>query len=256
LNVRLEAFGLTTLVIPRGRLDHTAADGFQQQLEAAIGGSGRAPAAVIVDCSELDYVSSAGLRVFLLAARAAQRSAIPFALCALRPAVREVFDLSGFSRIITVQPDRPTALERALPAPAHPERRRAVPCTASQLPVLTQFLQEFWSQAGLPPAQSPAFELALEEIFMNIVTHGSPPGAGQRVDVTLALADGGLTMTFEDEGPEFDPLSLPAPDVAAPLEERVVGGLGVSLMRQMMDSVSYHRVGTRNQLRVSKRIPT
>jgi serine/threonine-protein kinase RsbW len=59
-------------------------------------------------------------------------------------------------------------------------------------------------------------------------------------------------MTIEDEGPGFDPLSLPPPDVTASLADRRVGGLGVFLVRQMMDSVSYERVAGRNQLRMSK----
>jgi serine/threonine-protein kinase RsbW len=58
----------------------------------------------------------------------------------------------------------------------------------------------------------------------------------------------------EDDGPAFDPLLLPAPDVAASLEERKVGGLGVFLVRQMMDAVRYQRVATRNQLRMTKRL--
>jgi serine/threonine-protein kinase RsbW len=58
----------------------------------------------------------------------------------------------------------------------------------------------------------------------------------------------------EDDGPAFDPLLLPAPDVAASLEERKVGGLGVFLVRQMMDAVSYQRVAARNQLRMTKRL--
>ena len=57
------------------------------------------------------------------------------------------------------------------------ERRTSVPSEAAQLPVLAQFLQEFWSAADLPPAQSLPFEIALEEIFMNVVTHGTPAGS-------------------------------------------------------------------------------
>jgi anti-anti-sigma regulatory factor len=53
--------------------------------------------------------------VFLLAARSAQRAGVSFALCALMPAVREVFDLSGFSRIIAVHPDRASALGHRSP---------------------------------------------------------------------------------------------------------------------------------------------
>lgn len=112
MNLRSETLGLTTLVIPEGRLDFSSAGSFEKQLEQVLTGAGTAPAAVIIDCAALDYVSSAGLRVFLLAARTSQRSGISFALCALQPAVREVFDLSGFSRIITVHADRATALSQ------------------------------------------------------------------------------------------------------------------------------------------------
>jgi len=110
VNVRLESIGLTTVAIPEGRLDFGAAAGFQAQLEQVLVGAGTKPAGVIIDCAGLDYVSSAGLRVFLLAARTSQRAGLALAICALKPAVREVFDVSGFSRVIAVYADRATAL--------------------------------------------------------------------------------------------------------------------------------------------------
>lgn len=128
------------------------------------------------------------------------------------------------------------------------ESRTAVDAVATQLPVLIRFLQEFWSAAKLPPAHAPTFELALEEVFVNIVTHGSQPGRTTTVEVSLALAESGLSMMVEDDGPAFDPLQLPAPDVTASLADRPVGGLGVYFVQQMMDSVSYQRIGTRNRL--------
>jgi len=134
------------------------------------------------------------------------------------------------------------------------KRHTSVPSDAAQLPQLTEFLQQFWSAAGLPPAEAITFELALEEIFMNVVMHGSPAGRVPRVEVSLALSDGSLTLMIEDDGPSFDPLSLQAPDVTASLEERRVGGLGVYLVRQMMDSVSYQRLGEHNQLSMTKRV--
>jgi anti-anti-sigma factor len=114
LKVNFETVARTTLLIPEGRLDFGAAPEFQKQIEKVLAG---APAALIVDCTALDYVSSAGLRVFLRAAQAAQRDGIAFALCALQPRVREVFDLSGFSRIMTVHADRATALAH-VPGPS------------------------------------------------------------------------------------------------------------------------------------------
>ncbi len=151
------------------------------------------------------------------------------------------------------------------------EGRLAVPGDAAQLPVLAHFLQQFWSTAGLPAAALNSFELALEEIFINVVmhaahaahaahsvhaTHAVHGGSVPRVEVALALTADGVTMALEDDGPAFDPLSLPAPDVAASLDERPVGGLGVFLVRQLMDSVSYTRVGARNRLSLTKRIGT
>ena len=134
------------------------------------------------------------------------------------------------------------------------EERTAVAGDAAHLAQLTAFLQRFWSSAELPPAQVLAFELALEEVFMNVVMHGTTAGALRLVEVSLALTGDGLTMTVEDDGPGFDPLSLPTPDVTASLADRRVGGLGVLLVRQMMDAVSYARVGGRNQLRMTKQL--
>jgi serine/threonine-protein kinase RsbW len=134
------------------------------------------------------------------------------------------------------------------------EQRTSVPSDAAQLPALTKFLNEFWAHTNLPRAAAVTFELALEEVFMNVVIHSSPADRSARVEVSLAIVAGELTMTVEDEGPAFDPLALSAPDVSAKLEDRRVGGLGVFLVRKMMDSVRYQRLGARNQLQMTKRV--
>lgn len=113
MSIRTETLADHTLVTPEGRIDYNSAAALQAELERAIAAT-RAPAPVIVDCGALEYVSSAGLRSFLVAARAAQKAGIPFALCALQPAVREVFNLSGFSQIMAIHADRETARARML----------------------------------------------------------------------------------------------------------------------------------------------
>jgi serine/threonine-protein kinase RsbW len=132
------------------------------------------------------------------------------------------------------------------------ERQTSVPSDAAQLPALSRFLQDFWIEFNLPAAEALTFELALEEVFMNVVMHGSEAGKVPTVEVSLTLVESGVTLTVEDDGAPFDPLSLPAPDVTASLESRPVGGLGVYLVRRAMDSVSYQRRGTMNQLRMTK----
>jgi anti-sigma regulatory factor (Ser/Thr protein kinase) len=128
-----------------------------------------------------------------------------------------------------------------------------VPSEAAQLPVLTAFLREFWAAAALPAEGSLPFEVALEEVFMNVVMHAAPAGAA-RVEVALRLAGGSLAMTIADDGPPFDPLSFRPPDVTAGLNERRIGGQGVHLVRQMMDTVGYRRSDARNVLTLSRQL--
>ena len=118
MKVHVERLDQTTIVVAEGRLDFNAATNFQAQVEQALAAAGKSPAALIIDCEGLEYISSAGLRVFLLAARSAQRSGLSFAVCSLHRVVREVFDVSGFSRVMTVQPDRATALAQLAERPA------------------------------------------------------------------------------------------------------------------------------------------
>jgi anti-sigma B factor antagonist len=116
LDIQVQTLGGATLLIPAGRLDFGAAPALEKDLEKAFAVTAKG-SRLIVDCGALEYVSSAGLRVFLLGARSGQRRGVSFALCSLMPAVREVFDLSGFSRIIPVFPDRAAALDPPPQAP-------------------------------------------------------------------------------------------------------------------------------------------
>ena len=71
------------------------------------------PHALIIDFARVDYISSAGLRVLLVAAKQSKAAQCKFALCSLKAQVREVFDISGFGTIITIHPDRASALAAA-----------------------------------------------------------------------------------------------------------------------------------------------
>ena len=137
---------------------------------------------------------------------------------------------------------------------ARNERHTKVTGEPSQLPALTRFLREFWAEAALPPEAAHPFEIALEEIFINVATHGAPAGRSAQVEVSLQCEGEELTLLIEDDGPAFNPLTLAAPNVHARLEERRVGGLGVHLVRHLMDAVSYERDGAWNRLRLRKRV--
>jgi len=93
---------------PDKRIDFSSAEAFQQALQGLLTSSERG---LVVDAKEVEYVSSAGLRAFLLVARAASTAGKGFAVCALQTAVKEVFEVSGFSKIITLTDDLKTALD-------------------------------------------------------------------------------------------------------------------------------------------------
>lgn len=90
--------------------------------------------------------------------------------------------------------------------------------------------------------------LAIEELLTNFIKYG-PDGNGlQHVEFTLTTSPNDLTLEVVDEGHPFNPLQAPAPDFSAPLEDRAKGGLGLHLLREMADRVTYERRDGRNRL--------
>ena len=90
-----------------GRIDGTNAAEFENAMQAAIGGT---EGAVVLDCEELSYISSAGLRAILRIAKDLNRRAVKFVLCSLSDPIREVFQISGFDKIINIHASRSGAV--------------------------------------------------------------------------------------------------------------------------------------------------
>ena len=93
-------------------------------------------------------------------------------------------------------------------------------------------------------------QLVVEELFLNVVNHGqSVANEHCSFMLTLYLRSAGTVLIVEDTGPKFNPLASPAqPDVNAPLEDRPIGGLGVMLVQEMTDDITYERVENLNRL--------
>jgi anti-sigma regulatory factor (Ser/Thr protein kinase) len=117
---------------------------------------------------------------------------------------------------------------------------------------LTAELEGFCERNAVSPGSLMALNLALEEIVTNVISYGFD-GGDHEIDLELVLDDGTVQATVTDQGKEYDPLQREDPDVDAPLEERRVGGLGVLLVKRLMDDVSYARTGGRNIMTIRKR---
>jgi len=127
-----------------------------------------------------------------------------------------------------------------------------LPGDAGQLPAAITFLQSFWEEAELPAALGFTFELALEEVFLNVALHGADSSKVPTVTLDLAADDSTVTLIVADDARPFDPLSLATPNTDAALEDRKIGGLGVFLVRQMMDTVTYSHEAGQNRLHMTK----
>ena len=120
---------------------------------------------------------------------------------------------------------------------------------------LEAFADAFAHSRGLPDDERVRLLLILEELFTNVVEHGYAPGAALgRVVVGLSLREGRLTIDFIDDGRPFDPLALASPDLDKPSEHRPIGGLGVHIVRSLVDDARYRRAGRRNRLQLERQV--
>lgn len=104
------------------------------------------------------------------------------------------------------------------------------------------------------PEQEFAFHLCTEEIVSNIVNYAYPANAEGEMDVTIEEDKEGIAITFKDRGTAFDPLAKEDPDTTLSIEERPIGGLGIFLVKQMMDDVSYVYENGQNILKIRKNV--
>lgn len=99
-----------------------------------------------------------------------------------------------------------------------------------------------------------ALLVVLDDLLMNVVTHGMAGRADGQVAIAVTVADPWIELVIRDDGAPFDPLMRAAPDVTRSVDARGIGGLGIHLVRRLMDEVSYRRVGTENVITLRKRM--
>ena len=125
--------------------------------------------------------------------------------------------------------------------------------TLSALEKLSEALTNFGRRNGLASKVVHDLNLALEEIFTNIISYGYSDNREHEIKVRLSAQPGEIRVTVEDDGRPFNPLEVPEPDTTKPLEERIVGGLGIYLVRKLMDGLEYKRQGNKNLLTIKKK---
>lgn len=122
----------------------------------------------------------------------------------------------------------------------------------SEIPRATTAIDEAMRACAYADSLICDLQLAVEEAVANTIVHGYR-GAPGDVVIVIHATDGAVEVRIEDSAPAFDPLSLPEPDLASNLEERRIGGLGIHLIRQVTDEVTYRYEGGKNILTLIKR---
>jgi len=117
------------------------------------------------------------------------------------------------------------------------------------LPALLDAVEEALADRGVPMAIASSILIAADEVVSNALNYG---GETAEVEVAGRVADGQVTLRVRDDGAAFDPLAAAAPDTTLSIEDRDIGGLGIHLVRKLMDSVHYERAGKHNCLQFSK----
>jgi sigma-B regulation protein RsbU (phosphoserine phosphatase) len=124
----------------------------------------------------------------------------------------------------------------------------------NELAVAMAALEDFCHNAGVDKGVAQTAELVLEELLSNIISYAYLDSEEHRINVRLAVTGRVLQMKITDNGIPFNPFVHDEPDLESSIDEREVGGLGIHLVRNMMDDYSYARLDECNVVTLSKRL--
>lgn len=134
------------------------------------------------------------------------------------------------------------------------QRKLTLPNDINAVSQLNEFIDMLCEELGIDMPTNMALNLALEEAVVNVMSYAYLEGTKGEVGVEAAADDDRIVFVITDSGKPFDPTKKDEVDTTLPLEERSIGGLGIHLIRQIMDEVKYQRRENQNILTLSKTI--
>lgn len=148
------------------------------------------------------------------------------------------------------------------------EQQITLPNDVAAVPRLAEFIDQACEAAGLDMGITMQMNLAAEEAVVNVMSYAYPQGTKGDIEISLRITDSNLTdelrnpnsesriftLTIKDSGVPFDPTAKADADTTLSAEERSIGGLGIHLVRQLMDSISYERTAYGKNILTMRRI--
>ena len=122
----------------------------------------------------------------------------------------------------------------------------------SELDKLCAHLETFGQKTGLSKKLIFEVNLVLDELFTNIISYGFDDGCEHTIKVTMTPDNERLCLCIEDDGRPFNPVDFETPDLSCSIEECKIGGLGIHIIRKLMDEICYERCEDKNILKLKK----
>ena len=126
----------------------------------------------------------------------------------------------------------------------------------SELNSLCRHLEDCGDVMELPQKCLFEINLGLDELFTNIISYGFEDESEHQIKFSLAKDKETLVVEVEDDGKPFNPLDVASPEVSADLDEVNIGGMGIHLVKKLMDDIVYQRVEGKNKLVLKKCVAT
>ena len=127
-----------------------------------------------------------------------------------------------------------------------------VKADTAELDNVLSFADAILEELGCSVKAQMQIDIAIEEIFVNIAHYAYPEAEGEAVISVDSGEGSSVTITFEDEGIQYDPLKNEDPDITLSADDRPIGGLGIFMVKKSMDEVSYEYKDGKNRLTIKK----
>jgi anti-sigma regulatory factor (Ser/Thr protein kinase) len=124
----------------------------------------------------------------------------------------------------------------------------------SEIGRLADFIEDIGNEFSLAPDVRFNINLVLEEAVANIINYAYPKDEHESIYLSARMHEDSIVLVLTDTGKEFDPTMAPEVDVTLSAEERQIGGLGIFLIRQIMNEVRYERIDGKNVLTLEKKL--
>ena len=134
------------------------------------------------------------------------------------------------------------------------EKKLILQNEVAEISKLAIFIEELGEEFGLSPELVFNLNLVLEEAVSNVILYAYPKEEHQIISLIARKKDNQLIFILTDSGKEFDPTQAPDADITLSAEDRPIGGLGIFLIRQIMNTVEYQRIEGKNVLTLGKKL--